>query len=110
MCASKYLNRKVQTGGRTFDSAAEARRFAELRILERAGAVEGVECQPSFRIEINGALICTYIADFTYLDKETGETIVEDVKSAYTRKLPVYRLKRRLMKAVHGIDITEVVK
>jgi hypothetical protein len=30
------------------------------------------------------------------------------VKSAFTRKLPVYRIKRKLMKAVYGIEIREV--
>ena len=33
---------------------------------------------------------------------------LEDVKSAFTRKDPVYRLKNKLMKACHGIDIREV--
>jgi hypothetical protein len=31
-----------------------------------------------------------------------------DVKSDVTRKHPVYRIKKKLMKAVHGIDIREV--
>jgi hypothetical protein len=50
--------------------------------------------------------VCKYISDFVYL--ENGQKIVEDVKSEYTRKLPVYRLKKKLVKAVHGIDIKEV--
>ena len=55
---------------------------------------------------INGVKVCTYIADFTY--EELGGVVVEDVKSEFTRKDPVYRLKNKLMKACHGIDIREV--
>jgi len=34
--------------------------------------------------------------------------VIEDVKSPVTRKLPAYRLKKRLMLACHGITIVEV--
>lgn len=34
--------------------------------------------------------------------------VVEDVKSPATRKLPLYRLKAKLMKAIHGIEIREI--
>lgn len=61
-----------------------------------------------------------YIADYVYLKriyqpKADGATystfktqqIVEDVKSPATRKNAVYRIKKHLMKSVHGIDILE---
>jgi len=47
-----------------------------------------------------------YFADFTYI--ENGAFVVEDVKSAVTRKLQSYRNKKHLMKTVHDIDIKEV--
>ncbi len=49
----------------------------------------------------------SYVADFrvTYDD---GRVEVVDVKSAYTKKLPVYVLKRKLMLFIHGIKIVEV--
>jgi len=108
--ASKYRNRKTIVEGREFASKAEATRYGELRVLERAGVIESLEMQPKFPLEVNGSHVCTYIADFRYRDKETGEMVVEDVKSRHTRKLPVYRIKKKLMHACCGIEITEVVR
>jgi len=47
-----------------------------------------------------------YVADFVY--QENGQLVVEDVKSTMTRNLPVYRLKKHLMKSVHGLEIREI--
>lgn len=48
-----------------------------------------------------------YTADFTYYDDQ-GKLVVEDVKSAYTAKLPDYVLRRKLMLFIHGIKINEI--
>jgi hypothetical protein len=56
---------------------------------------------------VNGEKIGRYVADFRYVDTATGVVTVEDVKSGPT-KTPVYRLKRKLVKALYDIDITEV--
>ena len=95
----KYGNKR-ENG---FDSRREARRHEELRLLEKAKDIADLKKQTPFRIEINGELVCTYKADFTYL--KAGVLVVEDAKGC---KTPVYRLKKKLMKAVHGIDIIEV--
>jgi hypothetical protein len=55
---------------------------------------------------VNNQVICTYTADFRY--EESGEAIVEDVKSRPTMT-QVYRLKKKLMKAIYDIDIKEVM-
>ena len=47
---------------------------------------------------------CAYIADFVYKDAE-GRLVVEDTKGVRT---PDYIIKRKLMLAVHGIQIQEV--
>jgi len=47
--------------------------------------------------------IGSYRADFTYVN-EDGQPIVEDVKGFRT---PVYRLKKKLMRALYGIEILE---
>lgn len=47
----------------------------------------------------------TYVADFTYVDKRTGEFIVEDTKGFKTKE---YILKRKMMLYFHGIRIREV--
>ena len=103
MKAPKYGNRRTVVDGLTFDSAKEARRYGELKLLERAGQITALELQPAFRLVVNNCLICTYKADFTYLDAEK-QRIVEDVKGM---KTPVYRLKKKLMLAVHGVEIFE---
>ena len=107
MKAPKYQNRKTTVDGITFDSAKEARRYSELKLLERAGQITGLEIQPSFRIVVNNCLICTYKADFRYTTDTPhvrGLVVVEDVKGM---KTPVYRLKKKLMLAIHGVEIFE---
>ena len=47
---SKYRNRKTTIDGIAFDSKAEARRYAELKLLERAGEIKDLELQPKYRL------------------------------------------------------------
>ena len=47
-----------------------------------------------------------YVADFVY--EENGAKVVEDVKSPITRKNPIYKLKKKMMMYVHGIEVKEV--
>lgn len=102
---SKYNNERVELHGEKFDSKKEAARYGQLLLLEKAGKISGLKRQIAFVLEVNNQLICKYIADFTY---NVGSTeIVEDVKSIMTRKLPVYLLKKKLMKAIHNIEIKE---
>ena len=105
----KYGNRKVEIDDITFDSQAEAKRYQDLLLLMRAGQIGGLEVHPQLKIVIGGVLVCSYVADFRYVDRAAGNTVVEDVKSRHTRTLPVYRLKRKLVKTVLGIDIVEVI-
>ena len=102
---TKYKAEKTSAFGLVFDSKKEANRFGELKILERRNEISELKAQPEFLIEINGVKICKYVADFQYLEK--GKIIVEDCKSEITRKHPVYRLKKKLMHAVLGIEIRE---
>lgn len=100
---SKYSNQKTERDGILFDSKAEANRYGELVLLQAHGAIENLKLQPKFRIELNGVKICVYIGDFEYT--EGGKTVVEDVKGVKTH---AYGLKKRLMKAVYGIEIREI--
>ena len=112
--ANKYHNRKVLVDGETFDSKHEAQRWAELKLLERAGDICELERQVSFcliptqRDEITGKVIereAKYIADFVYRDRKTYKLVVEDAKGMKTE---VYKLKKKLMLYRHGIQIREV--
>ena len=103
---SKYGNTKIRVDGRLFDSKAEAARWQELQLLERAGEITELERQVEYELipKQKGERAVKYIADFRYIDHE-GKTVVEDTKGV---KTPVYILKRKLMLRVHGIRIREV--
>ena len=90
--------------GITFDSKGEMLRWLDLRNLERAGAIRALEHRVPYALVVNGQPVCKYYADFAYYEK--GKLVVEDFKSAPTRT-PGYRLKAKLMKALHGITIKE---
>jgi hypothetical protein len=104
--ASKFRNRKTTLDGETFDSAKEAKRWTELKMLEAAGEIRSLRRQVTFPLEVNGRVVARYIADAVY--ERDGRIVVEDTKSPVTRKLPVYRLKYKLMQACHGVEIHEV--
>ena len=122
MMKNKYGARKVTApDGQVFDSSKEYRRWCELRLLERAGKIQGLQRQVTYELipakrepdtigprggvkpgkTIEKAV--TYIADFVY-DRD-GETVVEDTKGFKTE---AYIIKRKLMLHVHGIRIQEV--
>lgn len=110
---SKYGNRKTTLNGVEFDSHKEAQRYAQLRLLERAGKVSNLRRQvkyvliPAQRDE-KGKLLereCSYVADHVYFDLALGKVVVEDVKGVRTE---AYKIKKKLMLWVHGIVISEV--
>lgn len=99
---SKYNNVKTTVDGFTFDSKREAARYSELRLLERAGRIKGLMLQQPFKVSLNSVHVFTYRADFVYF--EDGRRVVEDVKGFAT---PLYRLKKRIIKAIYNVDIRE---
>lgn len=107
----KYGNKKVTVGGRVFDSKKEAHRYLELRTLEQAGHIYGLECQKRFELipnqrDENGKAVrkVEYVADFVYQTRE-GTTVVEDVKGFRT---PDYIIKWKLMLKIYGITVREI--
>lgn len=118
----KYGNKKVRYQGAVYDSRKEARRAAELSLLEKAGKISNVQTQVKFVLIPSqrepdtvgkrggikqGKVIekeCAYYADFVYKD-DKGRWIVEDTKGFRTKD---YIIKRKLMLYVHGIKITEI--
>ena len=91
--------------GITFDSEKEAGRYFELKLLKAAGGISQLTCQVRFQLRVNDELICSYVADFVYIDLISGQRVVEDVKGKRTRE---YIIKKRLMKACHNIEVQEV--
>lgn len=105
---TKYHNRKCEIDGMKFDSLAEGRRYNELKLMRHAGLISELEMQKKFSIDINGQHICNYYADFFYYDIQNEKWITEDIKGGNATKTAAYRLKKKLMKAVLGVDIVEV--
>lgn len=123
---TKYNNRKVTINGVTYDSEKEYRRYRELLLLEKAGAITDLQRQVKFvlipaqyetferygkkgqRLKEGRRCIergVDYYADFVYTDN--GKQIVEDTKSDPTRTKD-YILKRKLMLYIHGIRVREI--
>ena len=99
---AKYNNVKCTYSGIKFDSIGERNRYRELEMMQnQCGQIIELKTQVKFPIIVNEVKICNYIADFTYHNKN-GDYIVEDFKGVQTS---IFKLKKKLMKAVYGIDI-----
>lgn len=104
---SKFGSVKTEVNGIVFDSKKEAFRYQQLLDLQKKGKIGMLELQVEYPIHVEGKLVTWYIADFRYIEAETGKTVVEDVKSPVTRKTRVYRLKKKMMLAIYQIEIQE---
>lgn len=94
--------------GIKFDSKAEAVRYSELKLLQRVKAISGLTLQPKFPCRVMGELVCTYKADFQYVQHTPdgrSDKIIEDVKGV---KTAMYRLKKKLVEAIYKIQVIEV--
>ena len=111
--ANKYHARKCTVNGIRFDSMREAKRYQELLLLEQAGEIHSLTLQPEYKIWVTNRWtnefveIGRYRVDFWYIDCATEATVIENAKSPATRTT-AYRLRKRLVEAIHGITITEV--
>jgi hypothetical protein len=106
---TKYRNRPFRDAAGTYwHSRKEHRHWLVLRAAEAAGLVRGLRRQVKYVLLVNGVEVGAYVADFVFFDPETDRVVVQDTKSPATRKLPLYRLKRNLMRAVWGLTVEEV--
>jgi len=112
--AHKYFAKKSVVDGIVFPSKAEARRYGELKLLERAGEIENLRLQPRFELMAGVVLRgrkkppLRFTADFSYNLRGSGELVVEDVKGGRATTTDAYRMRIHMMKHVHDIDVTEV--
>lgn len=91
--------------GLVFDKRKEAERYCSDNNLHRKD-ISIIEMTEQVTKKVCVEKEAVYTADFTYT-LNSGEKIVEDVKSPYTRKENDYILRRKLMLHVHGIKIKE---
>ena len=106
---NKYGARRLRIDGITFDSRLEADRYQQLKLLERAGEITGLEYHKKFVIipKSKHGNDVYYEADFFYF--ENGKPIVEDTKSEAT-VTAIYKIKKRLLAETQGITIKEVYR
>lgn len=88
-----------------FQSQGEAGRFVDLRMLEKHGSISGLKTQVRFPIVVNGVDCGSYLADFTY--RKDGKEVVEDFKGMKTQ---LYSLKKKLVEAIHEIEVIEITR
>jgi hypothetical protein len=103
---SKYRNVRTRNADGTMsDSAKEARLDAVMMSLPKTTKdVARVVRKEWFKFVINGIKVCSYEADWVVYYK-TGKRDVYDSKGYKTKE---YIIKKKLMKAVYGIDIIEL--
>lgn len=105
---NKFKNIKTTLDGIVFDSKKEAKRYEELKLLQKAKQITHLRTQPKFTLiqgfrDNEGQIQrgSAYVADFEYFDIKSRRWIVEDVKSVATAKLPLFRLKLKLFKSLY---------
>ena len=129
---SKYNNKKVVIDGIKFDSGKEGEYYLLLKDRLANGEISNLQRQVKYELvpaikatkEVIKHLKCgdkiveveyvkqravNYVADFVYTDNATGEQKVVDVKSAITAKNKEYILKKKMMLAFRGIELTEII-
>lgn len=107
---TKYKNRKIKHDGIDFDSKKERDYWLVLKQRELSGDIENLRRQERYLLlpSQDGERPVHYVADFAYYSRKEDREYVIDVKSAFTRKLPVYILKRKMMLWFHGIKVVEI--
>ena len=105
---NKYSAIKTEINGIIFDSKAEARRYSDLVLLQRAGKISGLTLQVPFELAPGLRLLgdkrarpaIRIIVDFSYI--EEGKQVFEDTKGFDT---PLGRAKRHFLKHIHNVDV-----
>jgi Protein of unknown function (DUF1064) len=97
---------RTKVDGRWFGSKGEAGRYKKLKSLLKRKKINKLIPHPRFPLYVNGVLLCTYVADFEYYIGE--RRVVEDYKGY--KLTPEYKLKKKLMKIIYGIEILETHK
>lgn len=96
----------VEVDGHKFDSAAEARRFGELKLLLRGGVIKDLVVHPRLPMVINGRKIGRgyLLLDFAYDERVDGawRRIYEDFKGFDTANA---RTRRAVAEAINDVNI-----
>lgn len=124
---TKYRNEKVTFQGIEFDSKKEMQRYMVLLDVQRQGRISDLQRQVKFELipaiteeyvehlktkdKIKTRTVqfaINYICDFTYM--KDGKMVIEDIKASKSMLTKEYLLKKKLLFAIHGLNIREVYK
>lgn len=104
---SKYGNKKVKgTIYGDFDSQGEYQHYLYLKERQRQGDITILERQVTYKLIVNGKLVCKVVPDYRYTLK-SGLTAVSDYKGLL---LPISKLKYKLLDALYDIPVVIVTK
>lgn len=124
----KYGNKPCEYAGIKFASHKERDYYIYFKSLEDSGEIKDLRLQVDFELVpgIYEERVKHYVrkpdvtyqhciqdpiyyrADFVYVSTTTGKEVVVDAKSEATKKNRVYQMKKKMMKALLGLDIVEV--
>ncbi len=96
--------RTMNSDGSLSDSKKEARCDTRMMALKLDPTVATVERKVRYPLVINGEKVGVYECDWTVYRKD-GAREVYDAKGF---KTSVYNLKKKMMKAIYGIEIIEL--
>ena len=109
MKKSKYRAVRTSCGLHEHASKKEAKVCGDLTLMAKGGAISDLRQQVRYGLHVYRfgpspvpVLVTTYVADFVY--KDLDSEVVLDVKGV---KTPMYRLKKKMMKACWGIEVQE---
>jgi len=101
---NKYGAVRCTWDGIRFDSKAEMKHFADLRLLELTGHISRLELKPVFQLP--GKI--KYIGDFQYV--EDGKTVCVDVKGGKGTQTRVFLNKWKQVKELYPLIDFRIVE
>lgn len=108
---SKYGSQRTEYNGMMFDSKKEADFAKNLESRKHAHElnerVVRVEYQVPYPITAKNKIVSHYFADFRITYADLHQEVV-DVKGGSATKTALYRLKKKLVEALHSIEIIEI--
>ena len=100
MLKHKFRAIPTELDGIKFASRKEARRYKELRLLEKSGELLFFLRQVPFHLPANVKYVCDFLCFW-----QDDTVTIEDVKGI---KTPLYILKKKQVEATYPVSITEV--
>ncbi len=105
---NKYGAEPCTEDGHRFASRKERRHYRDLKLRLLAGEIADLAVHPAYDLVVNGEKVGRFTLDFRYRVVATGAVVVVDVKGGRATKTEAYGLRKKLLKALYGLDVTEV--